>query len=102
MQAYAVEMMYLLDSRDKQRDTVFDLKSRLVAARPEEAHRIFPEWFAGKIIDDDSEKVDGKVDENKIEWEMPDSVEEVDDIDAWVAEHNMMQVTGDDMMREWQ
>lgn len=98
MQALGVELLHLLDAREDVQRRIWDLRSRMAGAHPEEISRIFPEWFPKTIEDgkEDEPKAD-----NEYEWRIPESQSEVDDIDAWVREHHRMTITSDEM-REWQ
>lgn len=99
VQAYAAEMMLILERRERVEGQVFDLRSRLAAANPSAASDIFPEWFVKEVkpAEDESKKDE----EPAIEWSIPTSQEEVDDLDAWVREHQQMTVTGEDLTT-WQ
>jgi len=95
VQAYATEILLVLDERELQRRQVFDLRSRLVAAHPEHASEIFPDWFVKKIDKEEAKR------DPELEWSLPASQQEADELDAWVREHQQMTMTGEDL-GEWQ
>jgi len=98
VQAFAVELLHVLDVRDDVNRKVWDLRSRIAGAHPEEMQRIFPEWFPEEKREEEKPKPE---EDKDIVWRIPDSQSEVDDIDAWVRQHQQLSVTSDEM-REWQ
>lgn len=98
VQAFAAELLLVLDAREDAQRKVWDLRSRIAGAHPDKISEVFPEWFPKKPEDGEEEKPKA---DNEYEWRIPESQNEVDDIDAWVREHHRMTITSDEM-KEWQ
>jgi hypothetical protein len=96
VQEWAVSMLSIMDQRDDD-----DLRSRVVAAHPDSARYVFPEWFSGSVFEE-AAKPDGtydidKIDPRQIEWTVPTSKEEAAELDRWIAERSQGTVTGKDL-----
>lgn len=84
----------LLDYKGDMERFISDLKSRIVASRPEEFPTMFPEWMPKKDTAKEIElgrQHDGtydidKIDDTKVEWSSPATEAENEENERWLAE----------------
>lgn len=94
VQEFAAQVMLMVDARERSQGFFDDLRSRMVAARPERVHEIFPEWRdaaeverAAYGLDEHGEADVDRMDDSLVQWRVPASTAERADLDRWLAEH---------------
>lgn len=107
VQEWSVSMLSIIDRREDAVRYADDMKSRMVAAHPQSAKHVFPEWFEGSVFDE-AAKPDGtydidRVDPSQIDWAVPTSKEEAAELDRWIAQHSHGVITARDLEEggEW-
>ena len=99
VQARAVEMLLLIDNRERAREFVDTLRIGLVASDPSRMQDVFPEWVSPEAVVEQARRPDGTYDVDELDRIIPASpapaAEEIDDIDAWIASRTGTATAGD-------
>lgn len=93
MQDYALKMLLVLESRDRARDFVDELRSRVVGSHPDRLRLLFPEWDLpapeeAEVADAlaRGEQVDLDRHGSKVPWAVPETEAERDELERIINE----------------
>jgi hypothetical protein len=81
VQELALEMLLLVDQRERSAAFYDDLRARMVAQDPTRISALFPEWVPPARLADPEEEPDPRA----LEWAVPATAEEAVELDRWVA-----------------
>lgn len=96
VQSTALEMLLLIDAKEKQQAFWKTFRSRMAAAHPGQLRTLFPEWFSGEEKAKEQEEeferarnTDGsydidKIDPTKVEWTVPATDAEREELERWI------------------
>lgn len=95
---FGVEILMMLDARDRNEDWLLDFKAQMAAAHPQLMNDLFPpDPFASARLADgdyDPDKID-QIDPADLEWSVPETATEREDLDRWIQEHMSGTVSAD-------
>lgn len=93
VQVQAVEMLLLIDRREKVKDFAETFRMRLATSHPQFAGDLYPEWKKPEVTAD-PESIEAQ---KSIVWSVPQSEQEEAELMAWVNSRMSGQISASDL-----
>lgn len=99
MATFGVEILMMLDAAERNEQWVLDFRTQLAATHPQFLKDLFPDpnaaYEAGRTKDGEYD-ID-RIDAAELEWSVPDSPAEKEDLDRWIRDHMQGTVSAADL-----